>query len=127
MNRDQVIGALILAASMIGTVIYGWILFFTKWKILLLQITGFVAVVAILGILAWIGYTLATTGFVIKRFGMNLSASLCKCLKGFIDEYKCLKNLACFQSSYKIFEMSFTAYLIDLLKVFVKGRRCCLD
>ena len=61
MSRDQVIGALILAASVIGIVIYGWILFFTEWTILLLQITGFVAVAAILGILAWIGYTLATT------------------------------------------------------------------
>ena len=61
MNRDQVIGTLILAASVIGIVIYGWVLFFTEWMILLLQITGFVAVVAILGILAWIGYTLATT------------------------------------------------------------------
>ena len=61
MNRDQVIGALILAASVIGIVIYGWILFFTEWTILLLQITGFVAVAAVLGILAWIGYTLATT------------------------------------------------------------------
>ena len=61
MNRDQAIGALILAASVIGIVIYGWVLFFTEWMILLLQITGFVAVVAVLGILAWIGYTLATT------------------------------------------------------------------
>jgi len=61
LNRDQVIGALILAASVIGIVLYGWILFFTKWTILLLQITGFVTVTAILGILAWIGYTLATT------------------------------------------------------------------
>jgi len=61
LNRDQAIGALILAASVIGIVIYGWVLFFTEWTILLLQITGFVAVVAILGILAWIGYTLATT------------------------------------------------------------------
>ena len=61
MNRNQAIGALILAASVIGIVIYGWVLFFTEWTILLLQITGFVAVVAILGILAWIGYTLATT------------------------------------------------------------------
>ena len=55
------IGALILAASVIGIVIYGWVLFFTEWTILLLQLTGFVAVAAILGILAWIGYTLATT------------------------------------------------------------------
>ncbi len=61
MNRDQVIGTLILAASVTGIVIYGWILFFTEWTILLLQITGFVAVAAVLGILAWIGYTLATT------------------------------------------------------------------
>ena len=61
LSRDQVIGALILAASVIGIIIYGWILFFTEWTLLLLQITGFVAVVAVLGILAWIGYTLATT------------------------------------------------------------------
>lgn len=46
---------------MIGIIVYGWILFFTEWTLLLLQITGFVAVVAVLGILAWIGYTLATT------------------------------------------------------------------
>ena len=61
MSRDQVIGALILVASVIGIIVYGWILFFTEWTILLLQITGFVAVAAVLGILAWIGYTLATT------------------------------------------------------------------
>ena len=61
MNRDQVIGALILVASVIGIIVYGWILFFTEWTTLLLQITGFVAVAAVLGILAWIGYTLATT------------------------------------------------------------------
>ena len=54
MSRDQVIGALILAASVIGIIVYGWILFFTEWTLLLLQITGFVAVVAVLGILAWI-------------------------------------------------------------------------
>jgi len=56
-----VLGALILVASVIGIIVYGWILFFTEWTILLLQITGFVAVAAVLGILAWIGYTLATT------------------------------------------------------------------
>ncbi|HDD56681.1 MAG TPA: transcriptional regulator [Nitrososphaeria archaeon] len=61
MSRDQVIGALILVASVIGIIVYGWILFFTEWTILLLQLTGFVAVATILGILAWIGYTLATT------------------------------------------------------------------
>ena len=61
LSRDQVIGALILAVSVIGIIVYGWILFFTEWTLFLLQITGFFAVVAVLRILAWIGYTLATT------------------------------------------------------------------
>jgi len=55
------IGLLMLIAAVIGIIIYGWIVFFTEWFLLLLQITGFVAVAGVLGILAWIGYTLATT------------------------------------------------------------------
>jgi len=61
MKRDQLVGALILIASIIGIIIYGWIVFFTEWFLLLLRITGFIAVAAVFGILAWIGYTLATT------------------------------------------------------------------
>ena len=61
MNRDQLVGALILIASIIGILVYGWIVFFTEWALMLLQLTGFIAVAAVLGILAWIGYTLATT------------------------------------------------------------------
>jgi predicted DNA-binding transcriptional regulator len=40
---------------------YGWILFFTGWTLLLIQLTLMIAVAAVLGIIAWIGYTLATT------------------------------------------------------------------
>jgi len=40
---------------------YGWVLFFTEWTLLLIQVTLMAAVVAVLGIIAWIGYTLATT------------------------------------------------------------------
>ena len=61
MNRDQLVGVLILIASIIGILVYGWIVFFTEWALILLQLTGFIAVAAVLGILAWIGYTLATT------------------------------------------------------------------
>ena len=52
---------MILIASVIGIVLYGWILFFAKWSTLLLQLTGFIGVAVVLGMLAWIGYTLATT------------------------------------------------------------------
>ena len=61
MSRDQLVGALILIASIIGILVYGWIVFFTEWTLILLQLTGFIAVAVVLGILAWIGYTLATT------------------------------------------------------------------
>ncbi len=61
MTRDQVIGGLIMVAAVIGILVYTWILFFTEWTLILLQITAFIAVAGVLGILAWIGYTLATT------------------------------------------------------------------
>ena len=60
LNKDQLIGALMLIVSIAGIVIYGWLLFFVASQ-LVLQISVFIAVGAILGILAWIGYTLATT------------------------------------------------------------------
>lgn len=60
-DRDQLIGLLLLIASIAVIIAYGWIVFFTEWLLILLQITGFVAVAGVLGMLAWIGYTLATT------------------------------------------------------------------
>ena len=64
MHRDQAIGAVLLIASVIVIIAYIWIMFFPPLHgadILLLKLTGTVAVAAILAILAWIGYTLATT------------------------------------------------------------------
>ena len=61
MHRDQIIGSLITIASIIVIIVYAWILFFTEWSLLLMRITAFIAVAGVLGILAWIGYTLATT------------------------------------------------------------------
>ncbi|MGA2239471.1 MAG: transcriptional regulator [Candidatus Bathyarchaeia archaeon] len=59
MNKDQGIGAVILVASIIGIILYAWLLF--TYAIVVLQITAFVAVAAVLVILAWIGWTMATT------------------------------------------------------------------
>jgi len=61
MGKDQATGALILVASIVGILVYGWLVFLTGWSMLVLQLTGFVAITGILGILSWIGYTLATT------------------------------------------------------------------
>ncbi|MEM1660906.1 MAG: transcriptional regulator [Desulfurococcaceae archaeon] len=61
MSKDQIIGIALMSASILAIIAYAWILFFTEWTILLIQITLMIAVVGILGIVAWIGYTLATT------------------------------------------------------------------
>jgi len=58
---DKVIGGLLFIVSLVIIIVYGWLVFFTGYALLLLKITGFVAVAGVFGVLAWIGYTLATT------------------------------------------------------------------
>jgi len=59
MNRDQSIGAVILLVSVVGIAVYAWLLY--AYSILVLEVTAFIAVAAILVIAAWIGWTMATT------------------------------------------------------------------
>jgi len=61
MSNDKIIGGLILTFSMLGIILYGWVVFFTEYAIFALQVTAFIAVAGVLAILAWIGYTLAAT------------------------------------------------------------------
>ena len=61
MNRDRAIGVGLVAVGVIGILLYGWLVFFSPWRIFMLQLTAFAAVAAVLGILAWVGYALATT------------------------------------------------------------------
>jgi len=64
MNKDQVLGAVLMMASAIIIIAYIWLVFFPPLAgadIFLLKLTGAVAVAGIFAILAWIGYTLATT------------------------------------------------------------------
>ena len=59
MNNDQILGAFILVGSIIGIVVYAVLLYYIPiWT---LQVSAFLAVAFVLGIMAWIGYTLATT------------------------------------------------------------------
>ena len=61
MSRDQAVGVLLCLGSVLGILAYGWLVFASEWAMLTLQLTGFIAAAAVLGILSWIGYTLATT------------------------------------------------------------------
>jgi len=59
MDKDQGIGLVILLGSLLGILVYGVLLFFFPGATLAL--TAFVGVAAIFIVLAWIGYTMAST------------------------------------------------------------------
>jgi predicted DNA-binding transcriptional regulator len=59
MANDRAIGGGILVGSVVGIIIYGLLIYW--WPLLVLEITAFLAVLVLLAILAWIGYTMATT------------------------------------------------------------------
>ena len=59
MANDSAIGWGIFAASVLGVILYGALMVYA-WEITI-RVTAFLAVALLLGILAWIGYTMATT------------------------------------------------------------------
>ncbi|MEM1946706.1 MAG: hypothetical protein QXF95_06810 [Candidatus Caldarchaeum sp.] len=64
MARDQTVGGLLLLASIAGILLYGWVVFLPPiagLDLIVLKLTGVVAIAGLLGIVGWIGYTLATT------------------------------------------------------------------
>ena len=61
MEKDQAIGVVILAGSIIGIILYFWLVFLSPWSGFIMALTLFAAVAALLAILGWIGWTMATT------------------------------------------------------------------
>ena len=59
MANDRAIGGGILIGSILGIIIYGLLIYW--WPLQVLEVTAFLAVLVLLAILAWIGYTMATT------------------------------------------------------------------
>lgn len=63
MASDKATGGILLLIGVVGIILYGWLLFFynADMTTLVLQLTAFLGVAMILAIIAWIGYTMATT------------------------------------------------------------------
>jgi predicted DNA-binding transcriptional regulator len=59
MSSDRALGALIMIVSILVIFIYAYL--DIVYPLILLQITAFIIVAVLLGVLAWIGYTLLTT------------------------------------------------------------------
>lgn len=60
-SKDRLIGLCMLLVSIAGVIAYFYLVFLSPWSALTIQLTAFIAVAGVLGVLAWIGYTLATT------------------------------------------------------------------
>jgi len=59
--NDKVLGYLVLVGSFLGIVCYFYLVFISPRAFLVVQVSAFLAVAAVLLIMTWIGYTLATT------------------------------------------------------------------
>ena len=59
MANDRALGGAILVGSIVGIIVYGVLLYY--FATVILEITAFLGVVVLLGILGWIGWTMATT------------------------------------------------------------------
>ncbi|MCC6010817.1 MAG: transcriptional regulator [Desulfurococcaceae archaeon] len=61
MSRDQLIGVLLVTASIIVVIVYGYLILSPRYWEIVVKATLILAVVVVCGIIGWIGYTLATT------------------------------------------------------------------
>jgi predicted DNA-binding transcriptional regulator len=61
MANDRALGGIIFLGSLLGIGIYCWLLFISPWGDLTIKVSALLAVGMVLLIIAWIGYTLATT------------------------------------------------------------------
>ena len=59
MANDRAVGGAIFGGSIFGVILYAVLLFYA-WE-QTIKVTAFLGVALLLGILAWIGYTMATT------------------------------------------------------------------
>ncbi|GBF09733.1 hypothetical protein apy_14580 [Aeropyrum pernix] len=62
LDRDRIVGFSLLIGSLAIIIVYAYLVFFTEkiWEFVI-KLTGFAAVAGFFGLLAWIGYVLATT------------------------------------------------------------------
>ena len=59
-KANQITGFAILFVSGFLFLIYSYFLLSSQWGLILVQITVLIAVAAIVAVIAWIGYTMAT-------------------------------------------------------------------
>jgi len=87
---DKVIGFGLIALSVVAVIVYGYVLFASPYSVVVLKLSVFLAVAVFFGILAWIGYTLATAPSpkTIKEIERELEALTAPAASGSGDQQK---------------------------------------
>ncbi|RLG44585.1 MAG: transcriptional regulator [Thermoproteota archaeon] len=71
MTDERLIGLGLVVISLIAIIVYGWLLFFSKYSFLVLKVTAFVAILVLFCLIAWVGYIMAASSA--PKQGTNLS------------------------------------------------------
>jgi len=58
---DRVLGYALLIGALFSVGCYSYLVFISPWAQLIVQVSVFLAVTAVLAVMAWIGYTLTIT------------------------------------------------------------------
>lgn len=61
MNRRRTVGVLIFVSCIVGFVVYAYLLMLSEWSPVVLQLSVLMIAGGVLGVISWIGYTMATT------------------------------------------------------------------
>jgi predicted DNA-binding transcriptional regulator len=60
-RSNRSVGIAIFVASIVGFIVYAWLLLVSEWSTIVLQLTVLAAVAGLLGVLAWIGLTMSSS------------------------------------------------------------------
>ena len=61
MSKRSVTGIAIFVLCIIGFFVYAYLLMLSEWSPIILQLSVLMIVGGVLGVISWIGYTMATT------------------------------------------------------------------
>ena len=57
-KKSTIMGISLIISAIVFLCIYAWLIFFSRWSILVLQFSCFILIVIIMGLIIWMGKTI---------------------------------------------------------------------
>jgi hypothetical protein len=67
LNKDKILGLLLLVSSPVFLLFYGWLLFFSPFEIFIIELTVFLIISLFFIVFVWVGYTIIKISFTKNR------------------------------------------------------------